>query len=195
MSGYIAAIEDLAVKNDYFRQVLFTGNDFVIIDFEGEPARSLSDRRMALWCAFIVDTPAGKIFHAGDTGYGGGAFFRDLFFKHRGFRLANLPIGAYEPRWFMRDQHMNPDDAVRAHIDLGADTSVAMHFGCFQLTDEGIDEPAMALQRANQAQFADAFARGLAVTGFSRDREGNGWFELSRWTGVAGGPESGPAVS
>jgi predicted GNAT superfamily acetyltransferase len=56
-------------------------------------------------------------------------------------------------------------------------------------------EQAMALQRANQAQFADAFARGLAVTGFSRDRDGNGWFELSRWTGVAGGPASGPAVS
>jgi predicted GNAT superfamily acetyltransferase len=54
---------------------------------------------------------------------------------------------------------------------------------------------AMALQRANQAQFAEAFARGLAVTGFSRDREGNGWFELSRWTGVASGPASGPAVS
>ena len=54
---------------------------------------------------------------------------------------------------------------------------------------------AMALQRANQKQFAEGFARGLAVTGFSRDREGNGWFELSRWSGVAGGPESGAAVS
>jgi hypothetical protein len=54
---------------------------------------------------------------------------------------------------------------------------------------------AMALQRANQEKFAEAFARGLAVTGFSRDQEGNGWFELSRSTGVAGGPERGPAVS
>jgi predicted GNAT superfamily acetyltransferase len=54
---------------------------------------------------------------------------------------------------------------------------------------------AMALQRANQAQFAEGFARGLAVTGFSRDREGNGWFELSRWSGVIDSPESGPAVS
>src|SRR5665213_285924 len=58
------------------------------------------------------------------------------------------PIGAYEPRWFRREQHMNPDDAVRALVDLGADTSVAMHFGCFRLTDEGIDEPALALARA-----------------------------------------------
>jgi L-ascorbate metabolism protein UlaG (beta-lactamase superfamily) len=64
-------------------------------------ARNLRDRRMALWCAFVIATPSGKIFHAGDTAYGDGRLFRELFLKYRGFRLANLPIGAYEPRWFM----------------------------------------------------------------------------------------------
>jgi L-ascorbate metabolism protein UlaG (beta-lactamase superfamily) len=59
-----------------------------------------------------------------------------------------LPIGAYEPRWFMQDMHMNPDDAVRAHLDLGAALSIGTHYGCFQLTDEGIDEPLRELEKA-----------------------------------------------
>jgi L-ascorbate metabolism protein UlaG (beta-lactamase superfamily) len=115
-------------------------------------ARNLRDRRMALWCAFVIDTPSGKIFHAGDTGYGGGALFRDLFLKHRGFRLANLPIGAYEPRWFMKNQHVDPEEAVRIFEDLGAAYALAMHWGTFRLTDEAIDEPVkrlkLALERA-----------------------------------------------
>jgi N-acyl-phosphatidylethanolamine-hydrolysing phospholipase D len=61
-----------------------------------------------------------------------------------------LPIGAYEPRWFMRHQHMDPEEAVRAHRDLGARRSIGTHFGCFQLTDEGIDEPVQALDAARR---------------------------------------------
>ena len=62
--------------------------------------------------------------------------------------MALLPIGAYEPRWFMRKQHMNPADAVAAHRDVGARRSLGIHFGTIQLTDEGIDEPVHALERA-----------------------------------------------
>jgi N-acyl-phosphatidylethanolamine-hydrolysing phospholipase D len=62
--------------------------------------------------------------------------------------LALLPIGAYEPRWFMKDIHMNPAEAVRAHIDLAARQSIAMHYGTFQLTPEGIDEPPGELAKA-----------------------------------------------
>ena len=62
-----------------------------------------------------------------------------------------MPIGAYEPRWFMKAVHMNPEDAVQAHLDLGATQSVAMHFGCFQLTDEPIDEPVQRLGPALDA--------------------------------------------
>jgi L-ascorbate metabolism protein UlaG (beta-lactamase superfamily) len=65
--------------------------------------------------------------------------------------VALLPIGGYEPRWFMAPQHMNPDDAVRAHRDLGARLSVGMHFGAFPLTDEAIDAPAAALAAARKA--------------------------------------------
>lgn len=59
-----------------------------------------------------------------------------------------LPIGAYEPRWFMKDIHMNPAEAVQAHLDLGARQSIAMHFGTFQLTPEGMDEPVRELAKA-----------------------------------------------
>jgi L-ascorbate metabolism protein UlaG (beta-lactamase superfamily) len=65
--------------------------------------------------------------------------------------LALLPIGAYEPRWFMQAVHMNPAEAVQAHLDLGAPESVGMHFGTFQLTTEGIDEPLRALEEARRA--------------------------------------------
>ena len=64
---------------------------------------------------------------------------------------ALLPIGAYEPQWFMADIHMNPDEAVRAHLDLGAAQSVGMHYGTFRLTTEAIDEPLHALARARVA--------------------------------------------
>src|ERR1700719_1288059 len=64
------------------------------------------------------------------------------------FRLAILPIGAYEPRWFMKDQHMNPSDAVKALADCGASQALAHHHGTFQLTDEAIDAPVMALHEA-----------------------------------------------
>src|SRR6185369_16076480 len=70
----------------------------------------------------------------GDTGYS--PHFKAIRERHGAVDLALLPIGAYEPRWFMRDQHMDPDDAIRAHLDLQARLSVGTHFGCFQLTDD-----------------------------------------------------------
>jgi L-ascorbate metabolism protein UlaG (beta-lactamase superfamily) len=71
--------------------------------------------------------------------------------RHGPLRLAILPIGAYEPRWFMRDQHMNPAESVQALIDCGAEFALAHHHGTFQLTDEAIDAPALALAAALQA--------------------------------------------
>jgi L-ascorbate metabolism protein UlaG (beta-lactamase superfamily) len=131
-------------------------------------ARNLRDRRMALWCAFVIDTPSGKIFHAGDTGYGGGALFRDLFLKYRGFRLANLPIGAYEPRWFMKNQHVDPEEALRIFNDLGAAYALAMHWGTFRLTDEAIDEPVKRLKVALERA-------GIAPERFQVKRPGEFW--------------------
>jgi L-ascorbate metabolism protein UlaG (beta-lactamase superfamily) len=111
-------------------------------------ARGLFDRNKALWASFVLETPAGKIYIVCDSGYGEGTHFRRVAEAHGPLRLAILPIGAYEPRWFMRDQHMNPSDAVKALQDCGAEAALAHHHGTFQLTDEAIDAPAMALGEA-----------------------------------------------
>jgi L-ascorbate metabolism protein UlaG (beta-lactamase superfamily) len=106
------------------------------------------NRNRTLWGGFIVEASGRKVYFAGDTGYW--RHFQDVRDRFGPVDLALLPIGAYEPRWFMRDQHMNPEDAVRAHLDLQAKISVGTHFGCFQLTDEGIDDPPRELAAARQ---------------------------------------------
>jgi L-ascorbate metabolism protein UlaG (beta-lactamase superfamily) len=111
-------------------------------------ARSLFDRNKALWASFVLETPAGKIYIVCDSGYGEGLHFRRVAEAHAPLKLAILPIGAYEPRWFMRDQHMNPQDAVKALQDCGAEAALAHHHGTFQLTDEAIDAPVHALAQA-----------------------------------------------
>jgi L-ascorbate metabolism protein UlaG (beta-lactamase superfamily) len=114
-------------------------------------ARGLFDRNRCLWASFVLETPAGKVYVVCDSGYGTGQHFRSVRERHGDLRVAILPIGAYEPRWFMQDQHMNPADAVKALADCGADQALAHHHGTFQLTDEAIDAPERALYRALDA--------------------------------------------
>ena len=114
-------------------------------------ARGLFDRNKALWASFVLETPVGKIYIVCDSGYGDGLHFRRVRETHGALRAAILPIGAYEPRWFMRDQHMNPEDAVKALADCGAQQAFAHHHGTFQLTDEAIDAPELALHAALDA--------------------------------------------
>jgi L-ascorbate metabolism protein UlaG (beta-lactamase superfamily) len=111
-------------------------------------ARGLTDRNKALWASFIIETPAGRIYHVADSGYGSGHHFRGARDRYGPFRLAILPIGAYEPRWFMGDQHMNPAESVRAFQTCGAQFALGHHYGTFQLTDESIDAPVEALNAA-----------------------------------------------
>lgn len=111
-------------------------------------ARGTKDRRMALWAAFVLETPAGKIYHIGDTGFHDGINYKALKEKHGPMRLAILPIGAYEPRWFMKGQHQNPDEAVQGHLLCGAETSIGHHWGTFQLTNEAVNAPTAALEIA-----------------------------------------------
>lgn len=115
-------------------------------------ARGARDRRMALWAGFVVETPAGKIYFAGDTGFHGGANYRLMAEKHGGFRLAILPIGAYEPRWFMAPQHQNPEEAVQGMQLCNAAHAAGCHWGTFHLTDEPIDEPVQKLAEALKAK-------------------------------------------
>ncbi len=111
-------------------------------------ARGLLDRNKSLWASFVIETPAGKVYVVCDSGYGDGRHFRRVRERHGAPRIAILPIGAYEPRWFMREQHMNPEDAVKALADCGAEQALAHHHGTFQLTDEAIDDPPKALAAA-----------------------------------------------
>jgi L-ascorbate metabolism protein UlaG (beta-lactamase superfamily) len=113
-------------------------------------ARSPFDRNRALWGGFVLVAGRTRIFFAGDTAYA--RFFRDVRQRLGPIDLALLPIGAYEPRWFMQPFHMNPAEAVQAHLDLEASESVGMHFGTFQMTNEGIDEPLRALEDACRAR-------------------------------------------
>ncbi len=109
-------------------------------------ARSMFDRNRALWGGFLIEAGGHRIFFAGDTGYG--QHFREIAARMGPVDLALLPIGAYEPRWFMKDIHMNPAEAVQAHLDLAARQSIGMHFGTFQLTPEGIEEPVRELAKS-----------------------------------------------
>jgi L-ascorbate metabolism protein UlaG (beta-lactamase superfamily) len=110
--------------------------------------RTFDDANQALWCAFAIESPGGSIYFAGDTGYGEGATFREVRERFGAPRLSLLPIGAYEPRWFMKPMHMNPEEAVQAHLHLGSRTSLAIHHGTIQLTNEPIDQPVNDLAAA-----------------------------------------------
>jgi L-ascorbate metabolism protein UlaG (beta-lactamase superfamily) len=118
--------------------------------------RTLWDRNMALWAAFVIRTPHGIVYFAADTGYGDGAHFRAVREAFGAPRLALIPIGAYEPRWFMKPQHINPAEAVQAHLGLGAHHSLGIHHGTVQLTDEGITEPVSHLAEAMEQHGIDA---------------------------------------
>jgi L-ascorbate metabolism protein UlaG (beta-lactamase superfamily) len=150
------------------RIALGDGLEVTLVPTQHWTARSLSDRNMALWASFVIETPGGRILFVADSGYGEGRNFRELRERHGPFRLAILPIGAYEPRWFMRDQHMNPAESVKALIDCGAELALAHHHGTFQLTDEAIDAPPAALAEA----LDDA---GIAPERFRVLRPGQVW--------------------
>jgi L-ascorbate metabolism protein UlaG (beta-lactamase superfamily) len=110
--------------------------------------RSVSDTNKALWGAFVIETDGGALYFAADTGYGTGETFHEVKSKFGAPRLSLLPIGAYEPRWFMKPQHMNPQEAVQAHLDLDSAKSLAIHHGTVQLTDEAVNAPVVALEEA-----------------------------------------------
>jgi L-ascorbate metabolism protein UlaG (beta-lactamase superfamily) len=100
-------------------------------------SRGIFDQNKTLWCGYVISNENGIIYFAGDTAFGD--HFAQIHEQFGSPRLALLPIGAYEPRWFMSPIHMAPEDAVRAHAILDSGTSIAIHHGTFQLADDGID--------------------------------------------------------
>ena len=101
--------------------------------------RGLFDRNKSLWGGWFFEFNDFSIFHAGDTGYS--EDFKSTRIKLGSPKYAFIPIGAYDPEWFMAESHVNPEDAVQIMLDLGAENSFGMHWATFKLTDEDTLEP------------------------------------------------------
>jgi L-ascorbate metabolism protein UlaG (beta-lactamase superfamily) len=125
-------------------------------------ARGIFDRNRTLWCGYVIEAVDRLIYFAGDTAFGG--HFAQIRERFGPPRLALLPIGAYDPRWFMSPVHMGPDEAVRAHRILGAGASIAIHHGTFQLTDESIDTPKRQLRECTSDSSFLVLGNGQSVT-------------------------------
>ncbi|MEM7413160.1 MAG: MBL fold metallo-hydrolase [Myxococcota bacterium] len=110
----------------------------------------------SLWCTWLMASGERSYFFGGDTGYFHG--FAEFGRRFGPIDVAMLPIGAYAPRWFMKWQHMDPEEAVQAHLDLGSRAMLGMHWGTFDLTDEPVDHPPVEL------------ANVIARTGVDSDR-------------------------
>jgi N-acyl-phosphatidylethanolamine-hydrolysing phospholipase D len=143
---------------DWWQSTELAGVQIALVPAQHWSARGLGDRMKTLWGGFAVFSPHCHLFYSGDTGYS--KDFSDIRARYAerqapqaggGFDLALLPIGAYAPRWFMREQHIDAHEAVQVHRDIGAKRSLGIHWGTFQLTDEALDEPPRALAAARAA--------------------------------------------
>jgi L-ascorbate metabolism protein UlaG (beta-lactamase superfamily) len=126
-----------------------SGVNFHFVPVQHWSARTFADRNRTLWGGWVIEHQHRRILFGGDFGYS--RDIADLGEQFGGFDLAMIPIGAYEPRWFMKTMHVNTDEAVQAHLDARARYSVGMHWGTFRLTDERLDEP--------PARLAESLAR------------------------------------
>jgi N-acyl-phosphatidylethanolamine-hydrolysing phospholipase D len=159
------------IELDWWQSHKLGDVEVVLTPVQHWSGRSLSDRMETLWGGYAMFAPNLQVFFAGDTGYSlDFADIRARFADRQspaqggGFDIALLPIGAYEPRWFMKDQHVNAEEAVRIHLDLGAKASLGIHWGTFELTDESLDEPPRALAQARRAlKVADSSFFTLAI--------------------------------
>jgi N-acyl-phosphatidylethanolamine-hydrolysing phospholipase D len=131
---------------DWWEETEIAGARVICTPAQHFSARGFFDRWRTLWASFVVRAPAGSLYFGGDSGYH--PDFAVIGERYGPFDLSLLPIGAYEPRWFMRVVHMDPEEAVRAFQDLNARRAnghravmVGMHWGTFKLTDEALDEP------------------------------------------------------
>ena len=123
--------------------------------------RGLRDQNRSLWAGFMLRTEGGQVLFAGDSG--AGPHWAAIQDRLGAPGVALLPIGAYAPRWLMGPVHMDPEEAVQAHLALGVRRSIGMHFGTFQLTDEAIDAPVTGLVEACRAHGVDG---AFGVIGF-----------------------------
>lgn len=137
---------DNVAELDWWDRVRYRGLDIHLVPVQHWSARTPWDRNETLWGGWIIEHPHLRFFFSGDTGYS--KDFADIRSRFGPIDLAALPVGCYEPRWFMKANHVNPEEAVQVHRDLGARRSVGIHWGTFRLTDERLDEPPAKLTEA-----------------------------------------------
>jgi N-acyl-phosphatidylethanolamine-hydrolysing phospholipase D len=144
---------------DWWDNVVEKGVEFNLTPVQHWSARSLGDRSQTLWGGWSVFGADFHWYYSGDTGYSKDFADTQQRFAPRqtaalggGFDIALIAVGAYEPRWFMQDQHLNPAEAVQVRIDLKAKRSVGVHWGTFELTDESLDQPPKELAAARKDQ-------------------------------------------
>ena len=171
--GVKAWLADVGIRNavelDWWQSARVGAVEIVLTPVQHWSGRSLTDRMETLWGGYAIFAPDFQVFFAGDTAYS--KDFADIHARFvarhgagRGFDLALIPVGAYDPRWFMSAQHVDPTEAVRIHQDLAAERSIGIHWGTFQLTDEPLDEPPQALARAaREAGLSDDAFSVMAV--------------------------------
>ena len=134
------------VEMDWWESHEYEGMTLTALPVKHWSQRTFFDRNKSLWAGWLVDIEDFRFFHTGDSGYSDD--FRKIGEDYPGIDLATIPIGAYDPRWFMKDAHMSPKEAVQTFIDLKAGKAIGMHWGTFILTDEEMDEPPVRLAEA-----------------------------------------------
>jgi L-ascorbate metabolism protein UlaG (beta-lactamase superfamily) len=150
------------VELDWWQSHRVDGVEVTLVPARHWSMRAPWNRNDGLWGGFVYRTSEGVAYHSGDTALFDG--FTEIGQRLGPIDWAMLPIGAYEPRWFMQPQHMNPEDAAEAFARLGARTLCAMHWGTFKLTDEPLDEPPALFREGAAAQgLADGVAHVAAV--------------------------------
>lgn len=136
-----------SVEVDWWQETQANGVVIQCLPAQHFSGRGLLDRDATLWCGYAIKTQEGNVYFASDTGYNERTF-REIGARSGPFKVSMLPIGAYKPEWFMSPIHVSPEDAVRIHLDVKSQSSIAMHFGTFPLADEGETEPVDDLHSA-----------------------------------------------
>jgi L-ascorbate metabolism protein UlaG (beta-lactamase superfamily) len=135
---------------DWWQSASFGPLRFQAVPAQHFSLRTLWDANETLWCGWVLESPAGKIFFTGDTGYS--PDFREIGRRLGPMRLSLIHLGGYRPRWFMQPMHADPREAVRIHQDVGSQQSLGMHWGTFRLTDEPLGEPPRLLRQILREQ-------------------------------------------
>ena len=138
------------VEMAWWQEQDIAGLNISFVPAEHWSRRTLLDTNASWWGGYVIERGGLRVYHSGDTAWFDG--FAQIGQRCGRIHAALLPIGAYAPRWFMRSQHMDPADAVRAYSALGAERFIAMHWGTFKLTDEDLREPPQLLREIWQRE-------------------------------------------